>query len=325
MLSFLLAALLQLGEATVDSSSDDPTSKMFLLLCASLVSTFVGTGVAYVITPSLNWLNDRAVGQHQIAVSDIEDVSEEFFRQIARTSERLAQFEITTVKLTEAADHISSFEVNVGRAAENLAGLLAVFQGAIQTWEISNQNGQELIKKLESMEAQNDQLRKIMVSFPDKLNQPLESMSRTSTRFKDAAQSGEAAFRELKSAASSAHDSLKETTQRSKVTWKMLHDVRDSLSELAKSDRLQADQAAQLNRTMEEIGASTGTLIEGLNSLSYQLHSYQTGEAEVAGSVAYIAPAEPQVERPSRSAPRRRSPAASALPRHSQPWWRRWF
>ena len=50
------------------------------------MSTFVGTGVAYVVTPSLNWINERALGLHQLGQADTKPAAEEFFRQVTRTA-----------------------------------------------------------------------------------------------------------------------------------------------------------------------------------------------------------------------------------------------
>ncbi len=377
LLSFLLAALTQMSQspaqsipvatpsfsqsaaiaaqaetegATATKSDDSSTSQgnlaasdlsgqMFLLLCASLVSTFVGTGVAYVITPSLNWLNDRAVGRHQIAEEDASYVAEEFFRQIARTSERLAQFETTTAKVAEAAEKISGFETHINvferqimgfeasiaKASERIVDLVTGLQSAVQTFEKSNQNGAQLSSKLVHMKEQSDRLAVLLERLPDKLSNPLDSISRTSLRFKEAAQSGEMAFRELKSAAGSAHDSLQETSQRSKVTWKLLHEVRDSLAELSKSDRIQTDQVVQLTQAMEEVGASTHALVDGLHALTYQIHHHQSGDGDLVEShVASLSP-DAAAKDGRRSTAKRRRSAPPALPQGSRSWWRRWF
>ena len=50
----------------------------------------------------LNWLNERAIGLHQIVQADPRLAADEFFREVALTSQRLAQFETTTAKLTES-------------------------------------------------------------------------------------------------------------------------------------------------------------------------------------------------------------------------------
>ena len=97
------------------------------------MSTFVGTGVAYMVTPSLNWINERALGLHQLGQADATFAAEEFFRQVTRTSQRLAQFETTTVRLAQAADSISHFDVNVAATAKRLGDLIAGFEARVGT------------------------------------------------------------------------------------------------------------------------------------------------------------------------------------------------
>lgn len=303
------------GAAAEDTTGRGATSElsgqMFLLLCASLVSTFVGTGVAYVISPCLNWLNDRAVGRHQIGDAEAELVAEEFFRQISRTSERLAEFQAATTKLAEAADHITTFEASVGQAATNLAALLTQLQAAIRTFEISNETGQDLARRLNSLEAEHERLRTVLDQLPDKLNTSMESMSRTSRRFKEAAQSGEVAFRELKSAAGAAHESLNDTAQRTKVIWKLLHEIRDSLSALAKSDQVQADEVLRLVQTMEDVNHSLRQFVEPMGTAAVPVGAIDRHSG-------------PNVQREQSLRQEHGATRLRAAP-PSRSWWRRWF
>lgn len=314
------SSLTQSDDMSASLDSSQLSGHMFLLLCASLVSTFVGTGVAYVITPSLNWLNDHAVGRHQIGDVDAEIAADEFWRQIVQTTERLAEFQTTSVKLTEAAEHMTSFEVNVGNAATHLGRLLKSLDTAIVAFDVSNRNSHELAGKLDSMERQFAQLRDLLQHLPDRVNSPLESISRSSSRIKDAAQAGEVAFRELKSAAGAAHESLHETTQRSKVMWKLLHEVRDSMAELAQSERLQTNELGRLREAFESTGSLLREIQEGqvaesdgrtvgVGAVAAEPYGMsRTGDGDMSGTGGSS-----------------RQPQYHPARRHARPWWRRWI
>ncbi len=261
-----IAAGKESGRGTSDESED-----IFLLLCASLVSTFVGTGVAYVVTPSLNWLNERAVGMHQIGQADAEYAADEFFRQISRTSRRLAEFETTTSKMTQTAEHISNFEVSVATAAGQLVKLTAGLERAIQTFDVSTQTGQQLSRKLDQLEAMSDKLSALLDRLPERLNNPLKNMSLMAKEFRDAAISGETAFRELKEVAGSARGPLTETTQRTNTTWQMLRELQDSLRGLAKSEERQTSEVSKLVQAFDNIGDSLVGVIRQLESLGTHL------------------------------------------------------
>ncbi len=278
------------GEISAQESGSPAPSEeseyIFLLLCASLVSTFVGTGVAYAITPSLNWLNERAVGLHQMGQVDGEFVADEFFRQITRTSRRLAQFETTTVKLAAAAEHISSFEVSVGTAAGKLVELTAGLERAVQTFDVSTQTGRQLSKKLDQLESMSDRMSTLLDRLPERLNDPLKNMSLMAKEFRDAAISGETAFRELKEVAASARGPLTETTNRTNTTWQMLREVQESLRELAKSEERQTSEVSKLVQAFDNIGVSLVGVIRQMESLGTQLRQRDGNDHQAARPLA---------------------------------------
>ncbi len=264
------------------SATGELSEDIFLLLCASLVSTFVGTGVAYTVTPSLNWLNERAIGLHQMGHADPGFAAEEFFRQVDRTSQRLAEFDTTTAKMSAAAQHIASFEVSVGTAAKRLGELVVGLERAVKTFEISTQTGKQLAKKLDHLEAMSDRVSELLDRLPERLNDPLTNMSLTAGRFREAALSGEAAFRELKGMAGSARESLSETTQRTNTTWQMLREVQESLRELANSETTQTNEVSKLVLAFDTIGDSLGGLVRKLDALGTHLRQHQAADHEAA-------------------------------------------
>jgi hypothetical protein len=259
------------------------TSSIFILLCASLVSTFVGTGVAYAITPSLNWINERAIGLHQLSQADARFAAEEFFRQVARTSERLGQFETTTVRLAEAAQHMRSFEENISASAQKLAGVISSFDSrvdhtstrlaelvkglerAVHVFDVSTLTGKQLAKKLDSLEAMSDRVGDLLSQLPERLNDPLKNMSLTAGKFREAAMSGEAAFKELRDMAGATHDVIGQTTQRTNTTWQMLREVQESLKALADNELTQTIEVAKVSQALESVGLALDRLMDRIS------------------------------------------------------------
>jgi methyl-accepting chemotaxis protein len=292
------------AEAKDVSTTDQLSSEIFLLLCASLVSTFVGTGVAYMVTPSFNWINERALGLHQLGQADATFAAEEFFRQVTRTSQRLAQFETTTVRLAQAADSISHFDVNVATTAKRLGDLIASFEGrvgttakklteligglerTVQTLDVSTHTSKQLAKKLDQLEAMSGGMSAMLDRLPERLNDPLKNMSLTAGKFREAALSGEAAFRTLKDVAGTAGESLKETTLRANTTWQMLREVQDSLKELAKNEETQTTEVSKLVEAFDTIGVSLGAVVRELGSLGPHLRQRDGGDHEASRLLA---------------------------------------
>jgi hypothetical protein len=292
------------GPNDTPSATDELSTQIFLLLCASLVSTFVGTGVAYMVTPSFNWINERALGLHQLGQADARFAAEEFFRQVTRTSQRLAQFETTTVRLAHAADSISHFDANVATTAKRLGDLIAGFEGRIgttakrlaelinglertvQTLDVSTQTSKQLAKKLDHLEAMSDGMSTMLDRLPERLNDPLKNMSLTAVKFREAAMSGEAAFRTLKEVAGTASDSLKETTHRANTTWQMLREVQDGLRELAKNEEAQTGEVSKLVQAFDAIGVSLGAVVRELGSLGPHPRQHEGGDHDAARLLA---------------------------------------
>jgi hypothetical protein len=280
------------------------TEKIFVLLCASLVSTFVGTGTAYMITPTLNWLNERAIGLHQIVHADPRLAADEYFRAIALTSQRLAHFETTTAKLSESVGHICSLEENVGTAtkgfaamianlevtiaaaAKRLTDLIAGLEGAIKTFDVSTHTGKQLTKKLDQFEAMSDRLRDLFDRLPERLNDPLKNMSLSAGKFREAVLSGEAAFRELRTAAGATSESLGQSTERTNTTWQILHEVQVSLGELARNEAHQTSELSTLVQAFGGISMSLEDLVRGLDLLGPHLNRGNTGDPEAHSSPA---------------------------------------
>ncbi len=308
-----------LDEAST-ARTEKASHEIFLLLCASLVSTFVGTGVAYAVTPSLNWLNDRALGVHQVTDSGGEFVAEEFIRQVARTSQRLA----------EANNDLSTFEVCVGTTATQLPQLIAGLNRAIQTFDVSTQTGRQLAKKLEQVEAMSDRMGALLDRLPDRVNESMRSISMMAKEFRDAALTGETAFRELKEVAGAAREPLTETTHRTNTTWQMLREVHESLRELAKNEDKQTSEIARLGQAFDHIGDALTEVVRQLDAVGAYLR-HRDGdfvEHRASGSAEHYF-AQSDLNRPRRSPQEelvaRGLGAVLQENRASLPWWRRIF
>ena len=265
------------------NTKKDFSDKIFVLLCASLVSTLVGTSIAYAFTPSLNWINERAVGLHQLSQADARFAAEEFFRQVSRTSERLSQFETTTVRLAEAAQHMRSFEENISASAQKLAGVISSFDSrvdhpstrlaelvkglerAVHVFDVSTLTGKQLAKKLDSLEAMSDRVGDLLSQLPERLNDPLKNMSLTAGKFREAAMSGEAAFKELREMAGTTHDVIGQTTQRTNTTWQMLREVQQSLKALADNELTQTMEVAKVSQALESVGLALDRFMDRIS------------------------------------------------------------
>jgi ABC-type transporter Mla subunit MlaD len=271
------------AETASAESEKEFTNFIFVLLCASLVSTLVGTGIAYAFTPSLNWINERAMGLHQLSQADARFAAEEFFRQVARTSERLGQFETTTVRLAEAAQHMRSFEENISASAQKLAGVISSFDSrvdhtstrlaelvkglerAVHVFDVSTLTGKQLAKKLDSLEAMSDRVGDLLSQLPERLNDPLKNMSLTAGKFREAAMSGEAAFKELRDMAGATHDVIGQTTQRTNTTWQMLREVQESLKALADNELTQTIEVAKVSQALESVGLALDRFMDRIS------------------------------------------------------------
>jgi hypothetical protein len=330
------------------SGTEELSTDIFLLLCASLVSTFVGTGVAYVVTPSLNWINERALGLHQLGQADTKFAAEEFFRQVTRTSRRLAEFETTTVTLAKAADGISRFDANVAKTAQSLGDLIAGFevrmdtatraltelinglQRAIQTFDVSTQTGKQLSRKLDQLEAMSDRVSALLDRLPERLNDPLKNMSLTAGKFREAALSGESAFRELKEVAGTARESLSETTHRTHATWQMLRELQDGLKEMARNEEAQTTEISKLAEAFDTIGVSLSAIVRELDLPGTRLRQHDGEDPEAAGAIAVHRTRlrETNAGRPGddgRGTARPSHARPVDAPDGPRPWWRRIF
>lgn len=321
------------------SSTSQLSGQMFLLLCASLVSTFVGTGTSFVVTPSLNWLNDRAVGRHQIRQIDEESAAEDFFRQIDRTSQRLSDFDATTVKLAESAEHIAAFEANVADASERLTVLLAEhiasfgtnvadaserlavslknYEQSIRLLKISNQNSQLLTEKLSSVEQLSDRLCQLLQHLPEELNTPLLHISAAAIRFRDAAREGQDAFAGFRKTASAAGDSLAKTEQRTQKNSQLLVEVRQALRELAGHEVMKTERLTRVADSFEQLSAMLGESSKEVESVLKHFAHRDSQDEEVVRSLAAI---KAQL---SQSFEARADEPVGPKSTSRAPWWRR--
>jgi methyl-accepting chemotaxis protein len=339
--------------AATGSKAEQFTNSIFILLCASLVSTFVGTGVAYAITPSLNWINERALGLHQLSQADARFAAEEFFRQVSRTSERLAQFEATTVRLGEAAQHMRSFEENISASARQLAGVIGSFDSrvdhtskrlaelvaglerAVHVFDVSTLTGKQLAKKLDNLEAMSDRVSELLSQLPDRLNDPLKNMSLTAGKFREAAMTGEAAFKELREMAGATHDAIGQTTQRTNSTWQVLHEVQVSLKALADNELRQTMEVAKVSQALEAVGLSLDQFIDRIGGppadSPEQSRSGRDGHDRDHPHLDGRASHSPSATRGNRTVGDLREPGIANRPnadrevRTHRSWWRRLF
>ena len=127
-----------------------------------------------------------------------------------------------------------------------------------------------------------DRVNALLDRLPERLNDPLRNMSLTAGKFREAAMSGEAAFRTLQEVAGAAGESLKETTLRTNTTWQILREVQDSLKELAKNEETQTTEVSKLVEAFDTIGVSLGVVVRELGALGPHLRQPDGDDREAA-------------------------------------------
>ncbi|MGO9107684.1 MAG: hypothetical protein ACLP9L_00495, partial [Thermoguttaceae bacterium] len=173
------------------------SSDIFLLLCASLVSAFVGAFVAYIVIPPLNLLNDCAIGVFQLDYLDEESTAEEFFRQVERTSRRLTEFDKATSALTGAAEGVQRFHVASADASKTFARMMEMLGRVAELTEASNHRADALTTSLTSFQQQSERVLLTFRGFAIDFKRPWEEMLQLVERMNNASVAGRFAFQEL--------------------------------------------------------------------------------------------------------------------------------
>ena len=131
-----------------------------------------------------------------------------------------------------------------------------------------------------------DRVSALLDRLPERLNDPLKNMSLTAGKFREAALSGESAFRELKEVAGTARESLSETTHRTHATWQMLRELQDGLKEMARNEEAQTTEISKLAEAFDTIGVSLGAIVRELDLPGTRLRQRDGEDHEAAGAIA---------------------------------------
>ena len=269
-------------------STGQLSGKVFLLLCASLVSTFVGTFVSYVLIPPLNRLNDCAVGMLQRSPIDEEATADEFLRQLDRTSRRLGDFEKATSSLTAAANNVQCFEASAQEASEKLDDMLKLLDRTTALFQTSNDKMEFTGKKLSKTESQNNHILKNIAQFSEKLEQPLGLMSSAAARIEKASIAENHAFLELQSLSSSIKDPVALVGKFSTNMWTVLNEVRNSLQLLAKEEMNKSEVVINMADSFTTLNSALENLVEQVAVLIEQNHQDQADSTNTYEKIASI-------------------------------------
>jgi len=248
------------------------SSQVFLLLCASLVSTFVGTFVAYIVIPPLNELNLWAVGGHQLGVTDDQRTAEEFLRQLDRTTQRLSDFERATEVLVSAADGVERFQTASHDATTNFARMVQLLEQTANVLIAANQRMERLTQTIGGYEKHSERVFAQIRHFADELQKPLQSMGKAASRIQLAAVAGDRAFQDLHELAHTMRQPLAKVTEISRVSWRMLAEMRQSLQSLAGCEGEQSAVIGQAAASLEEIHGILRELLVRAVDVEQNLH-----------------------------------------------------
>ena len=232
---------------------------------------------------------------------------------MAQAADSISRFDANVASTAKSlGDLIASFEVRMGTVTKALSELINGLQRAIQTFEVSTQTGKQLSRKLDQLEAMSDRVSALFDRLPERLNDPLKNMSLTAGKFREAALSGESAFRELKEVAGTARESLTETTHRTHATWQMLRELQDGLKEMARTKEAQTTEISKLAEAFDTIGVSL--VPSSANFIPGRHWRQRDGEdPEAAGAIAVhrtrLREANTGLPRDDRAAPARPSQA----------------
>jgi len=242
------------------------SSQVFLLLCASLVSTFVGTFVAYIMIPPMNLLNDGAVGMLQRGRTDEANTAEEFFRQLDRTSQRLAEFETTTAALSSAADGVVRFQIATNEAAESFAQAVSLMQDLKHQYKDLTRQTNELVRRLASFEHQSSRMTEGIRTFYENLQKPLDRMYQAALRIEHSAEAENNAAQAVAHLTRTVQGPLSVIHAAGTYRWKTMSDIRDSLKLLADEEGSQRDAFIEVAGAFTHIGGILSELMQGLDA-----------------------------------------------------------
>jgi hypothetical protein len=307
------------------------SSDIFLLLCASLVSAFVGAFVAYIVIPPLNGLNDCAVGLYQLDPVDEESTVDEFFRQIDRTSRRLSDLDAAAAALTKASKGVGQFQTATTDASTSLARMMEMLGRSTEVAETSNRRADALAKQLALFQDQSERMLVELRKFvSNELKEPLQWLRKAAISARNSNVAGGRAFEELHKMAQVIGTPLKSATDASHKMFSTVIELRNSLRAVAERENEQSSQIASMAETFQGLQMAIQDLLELLATNVEAANAETVGELkrrhETNGkALATAIPTRQAVRTTSKSSPR----AAQPAPRPSLAYWcrlaHRWF
>lgn len=170
--------------------TDGNSQKIFLLLCAALVSTLVGSVAAYLVFPFVEAVHSRALGVPQGEEADAEDELRGFGAAVELVNRSLDQTHLRLNSLNAVLQGAGELASKVGAASELLAGLGGVIasirtvtDSLNATVEGAGQSLQETVGKLGHVAGQLevaatrlDKSHVLLEKLPSRLQEPVRKL-----------------------------------------------------------------------------------------------------------------------------------------------------
>ena len=319
------------ADVAAPAPNKELSSDIFLLLCASLVSAFVGAFIAYIVIPPLNGLNDCAVGLYQLDPVDEESTVDEFFRQIDRTSRRLSELDAAAAALTKASTGVGQFQTATTDASTSLARMMEMLGRSAEVAETSNRRADALAKQLARFQEQSEQMLVELRKFvANEFKEPIQWLRNAAISAKSSSVAGRLAFEELQKMAQAIGTPLKSATDVSQKMFSTVVEVRNSLRAVSERENGQSSQLVAMAETFQGLQLAIQDLLLLLTDNVETANAEAVGElkrrhASNGQATATAVPTRQATRSPSKSSAK----AAKSAMRPSLAYWcrlaHRWF
>lgn len=249
--------------------SGETSQRIFLLLCASLISTLVGTVVAYLVLPFLEGINTRAMGRHQLPPTDPEESVTEFgavmkgvCEVLDTTRERLGTFNEVLQGADQLTAKVAGANQVISSLTDALSGTHVAMNAMNSTVELAAGRLQEtsaklgeVASRLETNAAKLERNYGLLEQLPARLNEPAQELEAGAKAIGSMAKAAEQAQRNLAEMAKSVKEPIgiiAKGIQNALGIIQRLYDTMHSLLQGEKQQRESLVRVASSFRSMEE-------------------------------------------------------------------------
>ncbi len=260
------------------------SQRIFLLLCASLISTLVGCVVAYLILPPLEWVNGIAMGRHQLQpVGDTETTMQQLGATVGalcttidHTTKRLGEFN----QIIDLTGQLATKVQNANQAMPELASQFRALNSAVATSNktiLAATDGlkhtttevQAVTNRLDSLAAKLDKNYTTLSQLPAAFRDPLHSLKTASDSLASLAKSASQSQSDLATFAKRLEEPVSLVAQVIHNALSIISQVHESIRSLAHSQHGQredvkrvADSFTSLEVALQSIVGEVRTLVE---------------------------------------------------------------